>query len=115
MRFWEQNPTQGNEASHGGAGPTRSDVADSYLIESVRRDADGAITHVGWCRRNPFTVCFRSEVAEVIAALRAGAQVNVEVGFIIGQGVQVSADGTTIVDQAGEHPKLFRLQDMPPL
>ena len=88
-------------------------LGDVYLIESVRRDAAGAITHVGWCRKKPYTVCFKAEVAEVIAALRDGVKVNVVIGFIIGHGVQVSADGTTIVNQGGGHPQAFRLEDVP--
>ena len=90
-------------------------MSEGYLIQGVRRDAAGAVTHVGWCARKPYAVCFKSEVAEVIAALQGGAQINVEVGFIIGQGVQISADGTTIVDQMGDHPKPFRLEDVLPL
>jgi hypothetical protein len=91
----------------------RAGVGDVYLIESVRRDAAGAITHVGWCRKKPYTVCFKAEVAEVIAALRGGVKVNVAIGFIIGHGVQVSADGTTIVNQGGGLPQAFRLEDVP--
>jgi len=88
-------------------------MGDIYLIESVRRDVTGAITHVGWCRKKPYVVCFTAEVAEVIAALRGGFEVKVVLGFIIGHGVQVSADGTTIVNQAGGNPHAFRLEDMP--
>jgi hypothetical protein len=88
-------------------------MGDVYLIESVRRDATGAITHVGWCRKTPYTLCVKVEVAVVIAALRDGAQVNVAVGYIIGQGVQVSPDGKSIVDQLSDHPKPLRLGDVP--
>ena len=88
-------------------------AGDCYLIEGVRRDAAGAITHVGWCRRKPYAGGVKTEVAEVIAALRDGIKVNVAVGFLIFHGVQVSADGTTIVDKADADRQPFGLADMP--
>ena len=88
-------------------------MGDFYLIEGVRRDATGEVTHVGWCQKKPYMVSTKADVSEVIAALRGGAHVNVEVGFIIGNGVQVSDDGRTIIDQAGEPSKPFRLADVP--
>jgi hypothetical protein len=87
-------------------------MGNAYLIERVRRDSGGAITHVSWYERKPHPVSDVVGVAVVISALRAGAQVNVVVGLIIGDRVQVSADGTTIVDLIGDHPKAFRLDDL---
>jgi len=91
----------------------QADMGDVYLIERVRRDAAGAVTHVSWCPRKPHAVCIEAEITEVIAAIHNGVQVNVMVGFIIGEGVQVSADGTTIVDRMNGHAQPFRLEHVP--
>ena len=88
-------------------------MSRAYVIEGLRRDSAGAVTHVGWCRRELPWVAAEVRVADVIAALRGGDQVNVMVGFIIGEGVQLSSDGTTIIDLVVDHPKALRLEDVP--
>ena len=88
-------------------------MGDVYLIERVRRDGAGAIDQVRWYLKKPHAVGINVAVAAVIAALRRGAQVNVVVGLIIGERVQVSPDGHTIVDLPGGNPKAFRLEDLP--
>lgn len=88
-------------------------MGDVYLIQGVRRDAAGAITCVAWCKKMPYSVCVETDVADVIVALRDGVQVKVAVAHIVFGGVQVSADGTTIVDDADAHSQPFRLADMP--
>ena len=90
-----------------------TEMGDAYLIERVRRNAAGRITHVCWVPRSPPSVCVDVDVAVVLAALRDGTQVHVMVGLIIGQRVQESADGTTIIDHTDGPPQVFRLGDMP--
>ena len=88
-------------------------MGDVYLIQGVRRDAAGAITGVAWCKKKPYSVCVEADVADVIVALRDGVQVKVAVAHIVFGGVQVSADGTTIVDDVDAHSQPFRLADVP--
>jgi len=89
-------------------------TGEAYLIGRVRRDAAGRIPHVGWYPRKSPPVCLEVDVAVVIAALRDGAQAHVVIATIIGRRVQVSPDGTTIVDSP-ELTKPFGLRDVPPI
>ena len=72
-----------------------------YLIQRIGRDAAGSVSRVQWYELWPIkTSTVECDVADVVAALRSGDEVRVQIGGVIGQAVVVSVDGTTIVDIA---------------